>query len=81
MREFSDRSLDVSCWLCHHQGVLNADRRPDDVPVPTFGPRMVSAGCGIIGADARPNWKEPPPRQRGAELAARHIRANLAATV
>jgi hypothetical protein len=38
--------------------VLSADRWPDDVAVPTFGPRMVCTRCGIIGADARPNWKE-----------------------
>jgi hypothetical protein len=54
MRELGVRSLDVSCWLCHHQAVLSADRWPDDIPVPTFGPRMVCTGCGIIGADARP---------------------------
>jgi hypothetical protein len=32
--------------------------RPDDVPVPTFRPRMVCARCGTIGADARPNWRD-----------------------
>jgi hypothetical protein len=37
MRELGVRSLDVSCWNCHHQAVLSADRWPDDVPVPTFG--------------------------------------------
>jgi hypothetical protein len=26
--------------------------------VPSFGPRMVCTKCGIIGADARPNWLE-----------------------
>jgi hypothetical protein len=31
------------------------------VPVPAFGPRMVCTRCGIIGADARPNWREPLP--------------------
>jgi hypothetical protein len=30
----------------------------DDVLVPAFGPRMVCTRCGIIGADARPNWRE-----------------------
>jgi hypothetical protein len=54
MRKFGVRSLDVSCWLCHHQAVLSADRWPDHVPVPTFGPRMVCTCCGIVGADARP---------------------------
>jgi hypothetical protein len=29
-----------------------------DVPVLSFGPRMVCTRCGIIGAGARPNWKE-----------------------
>jgi hypothetical protein len=32
-----------------------ADGWPDDVAVPTFGPRMVCTRCGIMGADARPN--------------------------
>jgi hypothetical protein len=26
MREFGIRSLDVSCWLCHHQAVLKPSR-------------------------------------------------------
>jgi hypothetical protein len=64
MRELGVQSLDVSCWLCEHQAILSADRWPDDVAVPSFGPRMVCTGCGIIGADARPNWKEQPPRER-----------------
>jgi hypothetical protein len=51
-------SLDVSCWNCHHRAIVNADPWPDDVPVPSFGPRMVCTRCGIIGADAWPNWKE-----------------------
>jgi hypothetical protein len=63
MRELGVRSLDVSCWNCHHQAVLSADRWPDDLAVPTFGPRMVCTGCGIVGADARPNWKEQPQRE------------------
>jgi hypothetical protein len=63
MRELGVRSLDVSCGLCHHQAVLSADRWPDDVAVPMFGPRMVCTRCGIVGADARPNWKEQPPQE------------------
>jgi hypothetical protein len=51
-RELGVRSLDVSCWNCHHQAVLSADRWPDDMAVPTFGPRMVCTSCGIVGADA-----------------------------
>jgi hypothetical protein len=32
------RSLDVSCWVCHHRAILSADPWPDHVPVPSFGP-------------------------------------------
>jgi hypothetical protein len=39
------------------------DPWPHHVPVPAFGPRVVCTGCGIIGADARPNSKEQPPRE------------------
>ncbi len=63
MRENGVRSLDVSCWLCHHRAIMSADPWPEHVPVPTFGPRMVCTRCGIIGADARPNWQEQPPRE------------------
>jgi hypothetical protein len=35
----------------------------DAVPVPVFGPRMVCARCGIIGADVRPSWQAQPPRE------------------
>jgi hypothetical protein len=63
MRELGVRSLDVSCWNCQHRAVLSADRWPDNVAVPTFGPRMVCTTCGIVGADARPNWQEQPPRE------------------
>jgi hypothetical protein len=44
MRELGARSLDVSCWNCQHRAVLSVDRWLDDVPVPTFGPRMVCTG-------------------------------------
>jgi hypothetical protein len=37
---------------------MSADPWPDDVLVPTFGPRMVCTRCGIIGADVRPNSRE-----------------------
>ena len=62
MRANGVRSLTVSCLICHHRAVLAVDTWPDHVPVPSFGPRMVCTSCGIIGADARPNWSERPVR-------------------
>jgi hypothetical protein len=53
MRANGVRSLDVSCWNCHHRAIVSANPWPDDVPAPTFGPRMVYTSCGIIGADVR----------------------------
>jgi len=52
------RSLSITCVLCHHQVVLAVDRWPDEVYVPSCGPRMVCTGCSIVGADARQNWTE-----------------------
>jgi hypothetical protein len=37
---------------------FNVDAHPDDVPVPSFGPRMRCSKCGKLGATAIPNWKE-----------------------
>jgi len=37
---------------------INVEAYPDDVSVPVFLPRMVRTACGMIGADARPNWNE-----------------------
>jgi hypothetical protein len=64
MRANGVQPLDVCCWLCHHRTILSADPWPDHVPVPSFGPRMVCTRCGIVGADARPNWREQSPRER-----------------
>jgi hypothetical protein len=62
MRSLSVRSLSVSCTLCHHAARLDVDGYADDATVPSFGPRMVCTACGIIGADARPNWREQTER-------------------
>jgi hypothetical protein len=48
--------------LGHHHRVLDVSNYPDDVPVPSFGARMVCTVCGAIGADVRPNWNERAPR-------------------
>jgi hypothetical protein len=58
MRANGVRSLDVSCRQCHHRAIMSTDQWADDVPVPTFAPRMVCTRCGIVGNDARPNWPE-----------------------
>jgi hypothetical protein len=58
MRELDVRSLAVTCELCHHEAVLPADLWPDEILVGTFRSRMVCTSCGIVGADARPNWRE-----------------------
>ncbi len=57
MRAQGVRSLSVSCWLCHHGSVLLADQWPNEVTLPSFGPRMV---CTSV----RDRW-----RRRAAELA------------
>jgi hypothetical protein len=41
MRANGVRSLDVSCWQCHHRAILSADPWPDHVPVSTFGARLL----------------------------------------
>jgi hypothetical protein len=48
MRSLGVRSLAVSCSLCHHAAVVDVEASPDDVPVPSFGRRMVCTRCGII---------------------------------
>jgi hypothetical protein len=63
MRAQGVRSLSVTCELCHHEAVMNVDAFGDAIPVPTFGPRMVCTVCGIVGADARPNWQERPTQE------------------
>ena len=51
-------SLLVYCSARPRIVVFNVDAYPEAAPVPAFGPRMVCTGCGMIGADARPNWRE-----------------------
>ena len=60
MRANGVRSLLVYCTACPRTVVFNVDVYPGTLPVPAFGPRMVCTGCGMIGADARPNWNENP---------------------
>jgi hypothetical protein len=46
-----------------HGAVLTADRWPDEVPLPSFGPLMVCIDRGIVSADVRPHWAEQPTRE------------------
>jgi hypothetical protein len=62
MRENGVRSLAVTCQLCHHEALMNVDAFDEATAVPAFGPRMVCTSCGIVGADARPNWQERSQR-------------------
>lgn len=38
--------------------MVPAARWGDALLVRAFRPRMICTACGIIGADARPNWRE-----------------------
>jgi hypothetical protein len=66
MRRLGVRSIAVSCLVCHHAAVMSTEAWPDDVPVPAFGPRMVCTNCGMVAADARPNWREHRAQGAGA---------------
>jgi hypothetical protein len=54
--------LDGSAEIRHHEAIMSVEAWPDDVAVTAFRRRMVCTGCGMIGADVRPNWKEQSPR-------------------
>jgi hypothetical protein len=60
MRSNGVRPLTVWCFGrgCNHHSILDVSNYPDDVSVPSFGPRFRCERCGHIGADARPNWGE-----------------------
>jgi hypothetical protein len=58
MRANGVRSLMVYCSACPRIVVFNVDAYSESVPVPAFRPCMVCTGCGMVGADARPNWQE-----------------------
>jgi hypothetical protein len=64
MRANSVRTLAVWCLDrdCYYSTILDVAVYPDDVPVPSFGPRLRCERCGHLGADARPNWAERAPR-------------------
>jgi hypothetical protein len=65
MRRNGVRGLCVTCSACGRHTEVNVDAWPDDVSVPSFGPRMRCTKCGNLGADARPNWIERADRLPG----------------
>jgi hypothetical protein len=68
MRANGVRLRDVSCWLCHQWAIMCAD----DVPVPTFGPRMLrpaGADGGVeMASGPRPEPSEPIKRLAASGL-------------
>jgi hypothetical protein len=60
MRANGVRTLAAWCLGrgCNHFRVLDVSGFGDDLPVPSFGPRLRCERCGHLGADARPNWNE-----------------------
>jgi len=65
MRQNGVRGLYVTCQRCGHCSEVNVDAWADDVPVPSFGPRMRCSKCGKLGATARPNWIERKDNEPG----------------
>jgi hypothetical protein len=62
MRSLGVHTLAVWCGgRGQHYKVLDVSSYGNDMPVPSFGPRIVCTTCGAIGADARPNWQERAP--------------------
>jgi hypothetical protein len=58
MRSLGVRGLFVTCQHCGRKTEVNVDAWPDDVAVPSFGPRMRRGRCSNLGANAIPNWIE-----------------------
>src|SRR5260370_40002417 len=54
MRSLGVRRLFATCLTCHLETTINVDAWPDDVEVPSFGPRMRCMRCGHLGATAIP---------------------------
>ena len=61
MRANSVHTLDVTCRgrFCHHFGPLDVSTCPNDVPAPSFRPRMVCTAYSAIGADCAANLAGP----------------------
>ena len=69
MRANGVRSLSVSCPACHRSVRFNVDAYSAHILVTAFAPRMVCTRCGMIGADARPDWTEYSPATSRTNIA------------
>jgi hypothetical protein len=58
MCNLGPHSLNVECTACGYRTIVNVDAYPDDVTVPSFGPRMRCGKCGHLGAEVRPDWSQ-----------------------
>jgi hypothetical protein len=58
MRGLGPRSLDVTCKAGGHHTMVNADVWPDDVMIPSLGPKMRCTKCRHLGASVRPDWTQ-----------------------
>src|SRR5262249_48318321 len=71
MRQNGVRGLDITCLHCGHHTEVNVDRWPDDVSVPSFGPRM---RCKLV----RQTWcYRDPELERTKGLRARDCPTDL----
>jgi hypothetical protein len=57
------RSLAVRCEVCHHKAIRNVDAYADEVTVPSHRSEDGLRALRDIGAEVRPNWKEPPEQE------------------
>src|SRR5262249_50035423 len=62
IRQNGVRGLFVTCQACGYHTEVNVDAWLDDVPVPSFGPRMRCSQCGKLGATAIPPRAVLPSR-------------------
>jgi len=68
-------SLEVHGRGCNHHRVFDVDCYPDDVPVPSFGPRMVCTAISFKGVNIVDERNVPTPHIRvGIPGRKEHIR-------
>nr|WP_225174703.1 MULTISPECIES: hypothetical protein [unclassified Bradyrhizobium] len=62
LRPMGLREVLVYCH-CGHHVALRGDRWPDEMRLSDIEPRFVCAGCGIRGAEVRPDFESGKPPQ------------------